>query len=109
MEVIIGNLTKLGYRELEELNKLIKAYINNNIEEQTKRDWLNHAGSVNWGFNTSSGNVFLTDEDNNSYMLNDEQIELWLYCPNCRNEDYLSNWKRNKKDELVCKECKEVV
>jgi hypothetical protein len=53
--------------------------------------------------NLHSGYVFLSDEDYNTYMLNDlNEIEKWFSCVNCGNEGFESEIIHN---DGYCENC----
>jgi len=43
---------------------------------------------VTLGFNPSSGNVYLCDQDGNCAMMNGKKLELWYSCPECGHEGF---------------------
>lgn len=79
------DLSEFGYIELNEAAKLLTAYC-----EQSP-DYLEE--KIHIEFNPESGCVFLTDEDYNVGMLNGNDLEQWLNCPECGNEGF--------KDEML--------
>lgn len=74
------DLSKFGYRELDEVGTLLKAYADN--------------PSVHDGSN---------DEDYNVAMMNGDTLEQWFNCPVCGHEGFLEDMYHNKDDE----ECQE--
>ena len=78
--IVTSDWSKFGYREIEQATDLLSAYKN---RRWTKRandyfDW----SSMKPAFNTSSGYVFLTDDDYNVVMLNDnDDLDLWISTP----------------------------
>lgn len=77
------DLSEFGYIELKEAAKLLTAYCEqppNYLEEK-----------IHIEFNLDSGCVFLTDEDYNVGMMNDDDLDQWHNCPECGNEGFLEN------------------
>jgi len=96
--IVTCDLSRFGYRELQEAAKLLTAY----CEEASTAFFL--GDNVQLCFNTNSGYVFLTDEDYNVGMLNDEgKISQWHSCPICSFEGFLEDMQHNPDD----KECQE--
>jgi hypothetical protein len=99
------DLSKLGYREIDQLADLLKAYANN----------PNDCGlndGVKWEYNPHSDCIFLTDEDCNVAMINPEngELEKFYKCPNCGNEGFKSDadWSErviNDVHYLSCYKC----
>ena len=97
-----NDLSKLGYREIEMLSALLKAYADN--QWNTKDDYID--GGVNWEFNLNSDNVFLFDEEYRTVMLNDDgKLENWLNCSNCGAEGFRS--QVDFINDYTCKKCKD--
>ena len=89
------DFSKFGYRELAIAADLIKAYL--------KHKSLLDDG-VRIEFNPSSGDVFLVDEDYKVACMNGENLELWLYCPNCGHEDFKSEFLATCNEDECCVE-----
>ena len=77
-----ADLKDFGYREMEMAGDLLKAYA------ARPPDWL--GDGVHVVFNTHSGYVFLTDDDFNVAMMDDDDtgLEQFLSCPECGNEGF---------------------
>lgn len=75
MNTTTTNLSEFGYRELETLKDLLTAM----IEQGLPRDFEDR--DVTPMFNTYSGNVFLTNSEYQTAMLNGKRLESW-YCLN---------------------------
>ncbi len=84
------DLTKFGYKELDEAGDLLKAYANDGC------DFLNDG--VELWFNTNSGSVFLCDEDYNVGVIENGKLVQFYSCPNCGNEGTQSDGEENKWD-----------
>ena len=89
-EIVTSDLTKFGYRELDMAADLLKAYA------ASGSDFL--GDGVNVFMNTNSGNVFLSDEDFNVGMLEDEKVVQFYSCPQCGNEGTQSEGLTEKWD-----------
>lgn len=81
------DLSQFGNIEREEASKLLLAMSN--------RHWASDDDELQDGvaieFNPNSGNVFLVDDDCNVAMLNNEgELENWISCRACDNEDFRS-------------------
>jgi len=77
------DLSQFGYREMEIAADLLHAYC------QTSPDFLSE--NVKVEFNPNSGAVFLVDEEFNVGMMNGENLEQWLNCPECGTEGFLED------------------
>jgi len=75
------DLSEFGHRELEIAADLLKAYC------KISPDFL--AEKIKIEFNMNSGCVFLIDEDYNVGMMNGDDLEQWLNCPECGTEGFL--------------------
>ncbi len=75
--IITADLSQFGIRELMFAQRLLKAYTEHGAE------FLNCGLTIN--FNTSSGYVFLSDEDYNVGVLDEseEYIVQFYTCPQC--------------------------
>jgi hypothetical protein len=91
------DLSLFGYRELQMAIELLKAF----KEVKTEIDFL--GDGIKLMMNTSSGNVFLTDDDFNVAMMNGEKIQQWLTCSNCGKEDFKEELTLN--DNGLCEDC----
>ena len=103
-EIVTSDLTKFGFRELDMAGDLLKAYASNGSDFLTD--------GVNVFMNTSSGNVFLSDEDMNVGMLENNRVVQFFSCPNCGNEGTQkdgkeSDWNFEKYEGFCSKRCQE--
>jgi hypothetical protein len=89
---VTNDLTRFGYRELDMAGDLLKAYANSPLDEL--RD-----GVQVW-FNANSGNVFLSDEDYNTAMMNGDKLELWYYCTECGEEGFAADFNQDPIHEV---------
>jgi hypothetical protein len=101
MNIITNDLSKYGYRELDEAGKLLMAYAKNGA------DYMGDGITLN--FNTLSGFVFLSDEDYNVAVLNDEgELEQFVTCGECGEEDVVSAIIIDPAGRGGCDRCKVV-
>ena len=98
MDIVTADLSKFGYRELDEAGKLLIAYAKNGV------DFLSDGITLN--FNTNSGFVFLSDEDYNVGILNEGKVEQWFNCSECGEEGFKEHFEEEGLDK--CEGCKEV-
>lgn len=72
---VTNDLTRFGFRELDEAADLLKIYANNGCTflEDGVTVWLNKY----------SGKVFLSDEDYNVAVVEGGKLVQFLSCPNC--------------------------
>ncbi len=79
------NLAEFGYREIEMLNKLLTAWLNNGLPE----DFCNSL--VKPALNRNSGYVFLVNDEYQVAMLNEDKLELFYTLPYSGIEGFLSD------------------
>ena len=88
--MVITDLAQFGKAQLRELGELLVAYGNSQYEHP----YFCQRG-VHGCYNSTSGLVFLSDEDYNVLMLNDETLEGWYNTPYSGEEGFFE-------DLLVC-------
>lgn len=76
------DLAKFGFSERKELVRLLNAWTEQGLPE----GFYNQ--EVTAMMNTSSGNVFLTNEEFQLAMLNGNKLEIWHNCDNCGHEGF---------------------
>jgi hypothetical protein len=91
------NLESFGYREIEETADLLKAYLESDIKP---------LAGLKVCFNANSGNVFLSDEDYNVWMLVNGKLEEFFNCGNCGCEGFIEDFKDRTVDD--CADCVEL-
>ena len=89
------DLDRFGYRELKILRNLLEA-----LEKQGLPDDFFPDG-VTPMMNTQSGNVFLTNSENQVAMMNGTKLESFYYCPECGHEGFKDEMKH--KGSLECR------
>lgn len=87
-EIVTEDWNKFGYREIEMAKELLS-----HVKE------IDSYGKVTVQFNTSSGCVFLCDENYRVWMMNGENIEEFFSCPYCGHEGFLEDMMHEPKDE----------
>jgi hypothetical protein len=92
------DLSKFGYRELKMLEQLLRA-----LREQGLPQDFNDDG-VHPMMNSSSGYIFLTNEDHQVAMMNRNKLESFYSCPECGHEGF----KEEFDAQSDCEECKEI-
>ncbi len=95
-EIVTTDLGKFGYRELMELELLLKAYREQGLPPDFDND------EVVPHFNTNSGNVFLSNNDYQVAMLNGDKLESFYNCPECGHEGFKDEMEHNGNE--ACKE-----
>lgn len=68
----IYDLSQLGYREIEKAGELLKAYA-----ERRPDDWNDN--DVKLAYNGASGEVFLTNEDYQTLVLENGRAVMWYF------------------------------
>jgi len=97
MDYYTENLADFGNREKGMAGELLMALSNGNLPDD-----FNDEG-VKVAMNTSSGYVFLTNEDYQVAMMNGDKLESFYTCPICGHEGFLEDMAHGKDD----KECQE--
>lgn len=91
------DLSKFGYRELELLETLLKA-----MREQGLPENFYPCGVVPM-FNQNSGEVFLTNDSNESALMNGDDLEIWHWCSYCGHEGFAQDFDHEPK-AMECEE-----
>lgn len=90
--MVTSNLGEFGLRELKEASELLQVLKTN----KDKTIFFEMTG-VNVTFNRNSGWVFLANDEWQAAMLNKNgELEDLIYCPECGNEDLLSEFDYSK-------------
>jgi len=97
METVTSDLSKFGFREKEMAAELLTAYC------KDCTDFLGDKVSV--FMNMNSGYVFLSDEDFNVGVLEDDKIVQFFSCPECGAEGTLSDEVGFSEDSHLCEGC----
>ena len=84
------DLSEFGPQELKTAAELRTAYC------QTSPDFLGDGTQIE--FNMDSGYVFLIDEESNIGMMNGDDLEQWLKCPECGTEGFLEDMIEKGRD-----------
>jgi len=99
MEVVTADLSKFGNSELSSAVELLNAYI------QSPPDFLGDGLTLN--FNTNSGKVFLSDEDLNVGVIEDDKIVQFINCGECGYEGTKKDYNYDKENNNTSECCKE--
>jgi hypothetical protein len=89
-DIVTTDLSEYGYTELYEAGELLKAYAKNGCQ------FLNDGITLN--LNKDSGKVFLSDEDFNVGVLEDDKLVQFYSCYECGNEGTQEEGEENKWD-----------
>ncbi len=88
-----------GYREMSMAAELLKQYADHGTGSVVGAE---PQGTIALGFNPNSGNVYMTDEDFNCYMLNDDgEVEQWVYLSHSGEEGFLTEIINKEMPELA--------
>lgn len=100
--IVTADLSSFGYRELQIASELLDAYANGTNDTSFLTD------GITLNMNTNSGYVFLSDEDMNVAMINDEteKLEQFFSCPQCGNEGFNTEYPFTKNNGYCSKKCK---
>ena len=107
MSVYENDLSRMGYSEIEDLQKLLAAYLKDKI--MLRDDCIK-----GFGFNANSGYVWLQTEDYNCYMINPNSglLEEFITTPHSGHKGfyddlvddalgYDSNWEKDDIEYLL--------
>jgi len=81
-EMTTTDLSRFGYRERKMTRELLQAWEDQGLPV----DFTNEEVTVMC--NLYSGNVFLTNSEYQTAMLNGDKLESFYSCPNCGNEGF---------------------
>lgn len=95
------SLEDFGYREISEIATLLEKYSSGN-----HHDIIEYPIKI--GFNMNSGYVFIIDDNQNTFMLNGEELEQYYNCGNCGKEGFKEEFS-GKCAEHNCDQCKDFV
>jgi len=97
-EITTTDLSKFGNRERLELQELLNAWNTQGLPDDF------YPTSVKPMWNMYSGNVFLTNDDFQVAMLNDDKLESFYTCPGCGNEGFLEDISNKEYNSDCCRE-----
>jgi len=97
-EITTTNLAHFGSRERGMLVDLLNAWEKQGLPDNFFDD------EVTCMMNKNSGNVFLTNSDFQTAMMNGDDLEMWHNCPNCGHEGFQEDCQLN---DDGCYECRE--
>ncbi len=79
------NLGDFGYRERRMMEEILHRWNRGGLPTSF------YHGGVKFAMNSSSGNVFLTNEDYQVCMLNGDELDMWYSCPHDGREGFLED------------------
>lgn len=83
----VNDLSKFGWGGRDMAARLLSAWVEHNFADEKEDDCLGDGAKLE--LNMDSGNVFLTDDEFNVVMFNDEEkLEKFISCPNCGAEGF---------------------
>ena len=91
MEIMTADLSKFGNLEIDKAIELLKAYRKQGAE--------NLGDGLTLNFNTRSGNIFLSDDDYNVYMMNGDNLEQFFNCGYCGYEGFKEDMNHEPQDK----------
>jgi len=90
------DLSDFGYREREELIRLLTAWHKDGLPEDFSSD------EVYAMFNKNSGYVFLSNAEYQACMMNGDKLESWYSCSNCGHEGFKEDCQINENGCELC-------
>ena len=94
--MITTDLSKFGYKELEELRDILNAWMDKGLPLSFNEDGIQPM------FNMNSGYVFLTNSHDQVAMIGDNDLEIFHNCPECGQEGFIDDMIHS--DNACCKE-----
>ena len=91
------DLSRFSFREIGMASRLLNVWANGGLPDDFEQD------EITVMMNTSSGNVFLTNSENQVVMMNGDSLESFYSCPICGHEGFKEDIQHNEDDE----ECQE--
>ncbi len=103
MEINQLDLSNFGYREIGMAGDLLQLLSEGTQKLQNTDNDPMLSNGLTINFNQNSGNVFLSNDDCECYMINNEKIELFVNCYECGQEDFITELNLN--DDNLCLDC----
>lgn len=97
-EITTTDLAQFGSRERWMLVELLTAWDKQGLPQEFYDD------EVRPMMNRNSGEVFLTNADYQTCMMNGNKLEMWHNCPNCGHEGFAEDCQLNDEG---CNECQD--
>jgi hypothetical protein len=97
-KITTTDLADFGLREREMLTELMVAWSEQGLPDDFEGD------NVRAMLNRNSGFVFLTNDDYQVAMINDDNLESFYTCGNCGNEGFAEDCQLNDDGCNVCRE-----
>ena len=101
----IMDLSQIGYREITMTQELLKAHMLSRMSKAA-REGLDDKDGLKIMFNDKSGSVFISDEEYNTYVLYNGQIQKFVVCEECGAEKVEQQFHKVSNDG--CERCKEL-
>lgn len=79
------DLSTFGYREIDLAQEILKAVADNGYPDDFEEE------GVRIEFNPNTGDVFLTNDENQVCMVAEGKLESWYWLSNSGREDFLEN------------------
>lgn len=99
-DTVTEDWDKFGYREKKMGVELLNAW----MDRKYARNILEMGDGVKVAFNLLSGYVFLTNNNYDAFMLDEDgNLDIFLHCPECGNEGFPPEMR----DDPSCDKCKE--
>ncbi len=95
-EVTTTDLAQFGSRERWLLVELLTAWDKQGLPDEFCYD------EVRPMMNRNSGDVFLTNSEYQTAMMNGDRLEIWHHCPFCGHEGFVEDCQLN---DNGCNEC----
>lgn len=93
-EIVTMDLSKFGYRELQMAKELLDAYMEQGVPNDFNEEGLQIC------FNTHSGCVFLTNEEYDVLMMNEDKLERFYTLPWSGEEGFADDLRQLDLSEL---------
>ncbi len=101
-EIVTSKLEDFGFRERVILEKILHIWNTEGLSP------IFYDEDVKFFLNKNSGCVFLSNEDYQVLMLNDDKLELFYSCPICSHEGFLEDMDHNPDNEECQNYLKEI-
>ncbi len=93
--VVTADLSRFGQREIDMAAELLQALVRASRSPTIDRRYMD---GLTINMNINSGYVFLSDDDYNTYMMNGDQLEQFLFSPYDGREGFYDELKDEYND-----------
>lgn len=106
---VTDDLSRFGFIELKEAAKLLSAYCDDKMTPLARESF--DGEGVHIAFNTDSGKVFLSNDEYQVLMLNEEGIlDYWVWCSEHGSEGFLKDLAFDAENGNVpAEDCNEIL